>query len=74
MKTNKYLYLYVVQGYYTKSYGWEDITQSENYIEARNDIRAYRENERGYMFRMIHRRELNPEWESVPDYIGVVEL
>lgn len=36
MKTNKYLYVHVVQGYYDKSYGWEDLTESESYQEAQH--------------------------------------
>ena len=59
-KINKYLYLYVVQGYYGKLYGWEDVCQSESYREARQDLKAYRLNENEYPHRMIHRRELNP--------------
>ncbi len=56
MKINKYLYYYVLQGHY--GYGWEDLTQSENYKEIKNDLKAYRENERGD-YRIISRRELN---------------
>lgn len=59
MKKNKFLYLFVVQGYYPP-YGWEDLTQSENRAEARADLNAYRENEPG-AFRLIKRRELNNE-------------
>ena len=55
---NKYQYLWVVQGYYDKYYGWEDLTQSENWEEARDDFKAYRENETEYSHRMIQRREL----------------
>jgi len=51
----KYNYLYVIQGYYTGSY--EDLTQSESYKEAKIDLKAYRDNEKG-SFRMIKRREL----------------
>jgi len=53
---NKYTYLHVVQGNY--GYGWEDVTASESYREARDDIKSHRENE-AYAFRMIERRELN---------------
>lgn len=56
MRKNKYIYLYVVQGNY--GCGWEDLTQSENYAEARQDLKDYRENE-PYPHRLIHRRELN---------------
>lgn len=57
MKKNKYIYLYVLQGYYT-GYGWEDLTASEDYKEIRTDLKAYRENEHG-QYRIIQRRELN---------------
>jgi len=57
-KQNKFVYLFVVQGFYSQ--GWEDLTQSENRTEARDDLKAYRENERG-TFRMIQRRELNSQ-------------
>lgn len=33
---------YVVQGYYSQ--GWEDLTASTDYREARADLKAYREN------------------------------
>ena len=61
MRTTKYLYLYVVQGYYGNLYGWEDLTQSENYTEARADLRDYNDNELQYSHRMIKRREINKE-------------
>lgn len=54
---NKYIYLYVVQGHY--SYGWEDLTQSEDRSEARADLKAYQNNELGVAHRLIKRRELN---------------
>jgi hypothetical protein len=60
MKTNKYLYLYVVQGNYSSGYGWEDLTESESRKEARQDLKDYRQNEVQYPHRMIKRRELNP--------------
>lgn len=45
---------YVVQGNY--GYGWEDLTASDNQAEARNDLKAYRENETGVPHRLITRR------------------
>ena len=51
MSTNKYEYLWIVQGYYQK---WEDLTAG-NYKEAKEDLKAYRENEKG-TFRVIQRR------------------
>ena len=57
MKQNKYLYLYILQGYY--SYGWEDLCASEDFREVRQNRKEYRENEGG-TYRIIKRRELNP--------------
>lgn len=45
---------YVVQGNY--GYGWEDLTASDNQAEAKNDLKAYRENEVGVPHRLITRR------------------
>lgn len=56
---NKYNYLFVVQGYYDQFYGWEDLTQSEDKKEVRDNLREYNENETDYPHRMIERRELN---------------
>lgn len=56
MKTNKYTYLYVLQGEY--GYGFEDLTASEDRAEVRRDLRDYQENEGG-TYRIIRRRELN---------------
>jgi hypothetical protein len=53
--------LYVVQGDYGQ--GWEDLAASLSWTEARNDIRAYRENEGGN-YRLIQRRvkkDTNPK-------------
>ena len=55
---NKYNYLFVVQGYYSTTYGWEDLIESTNYKEARADLKDYRENESEYPHRMIRHREL----------------
>ena len=54
---NKYLYLWIVQGHYG-FHGWEDVTASETWQEARADLRSYRENEPQYPHRLIQRREL----------------
>ena len=45
---------YVVQGNY--GYGWEDLTASDDQSEAKNDLKAYRENETGVPHRLITRR------------------
>ena len=55
-RQNKYRYLWIVQGHY--GHGWEDLTASEDYKEARANLREYHENEPG-PHRLIHRRELN---------------
>ena len=54
-RQNKFEYLHVVQGHY--GHGWEDLTASEDYREARADARAYRENDSAPI-RMIKRRVL----------------
>lgn len=61
MKTNKYIYLNVLQGDY--GYGYEDLTASESYSEVKRDLKDYRENERG-LYRIIKRREINPVYKA----------
>ena len=61
MKTNKYIYLNVLQGNY--GYGWDDLTASESYVEVKKDLKAYRENEGG-LYRIIKRREINPTYKA----------
>ncbi len=60
MKSNKYSYLYILQGYY--SMGWEDLSAEDQNSEGRKAIRQtrkeYQENEKG-SYRIIKRRELN---------------
>lgn len=56
MKRNKYLYLYVVQGFYNGT--WEDETQTESQKEARQYLKEYRQNMPQYAHRIIYRREL----------------
>jgi len=62
MKTNKYLYLYILQGHYSQ--GWEDLTAAETYKEIRANLKDYRDNERG-AYRIISRRERNPEFNKL---------
>lgn len=59
-RTNKYAYIYVLQGNYGYGDGWEDLTAEESYREIRNRLKEYRENEGGN-YRIIQRRELNRE-------------
>lgn len=47
--------VWVVEGDY--GYGYEYLTASEDRAEARDDLRAYRENERGVSFRLRKTRE-----------------
>ena len=56
---NKYLYLHVLQGNYGYGHGWEDLCASESRREIRLNLREYRDNEGG-CYRIIQRRELNP--------------
>ena len=64
--TNKFNYLYVLQGDY--GYGWEDLTcvdKSEDDAgkSIRGYLKDYRENEGG-SYRVIDRRESNPEFKE----------
>ena len=60
-RPNKFIYLNVVQSYTGAQYGWEDVAASEDRKEARDDLKAYRENEPRMSHRLIRRRELNSE-------------
>lgn len=61
-RVNKYLYLWIVQGYYGSLYGWEDLTAEDSYSEGRKQLKVYRQEEPEYNHRLIQRRELNPEY------------
>lgn len=59
-RRNKYVYLYVLQGYY--GYGWEDLAAEDkaDHNAGRRIVQTrkeYRENEGG-AYRIIERREL----------------
>ena len=54
-KSNKYEYQNVIQSYYQ---GWEDVTYSEDWKEARRDLKDYRDNEPLTPHRKIIRRIL----------------
>jgi len=64
-RINKYSYLRVLQGSY--SHGWEDLCAAENTVAGRKEIRDnlkdYRKNEGG-RYRIINRREPNPEYKK----------
>ena len=63
-KQNKYSYISVLQGLYFAGYGWEDLCADESYKAIRQNLKEYRENEGG-SYRIIQRRELNPEYSRV---------
>ena len=63
-KMNKYLYMWVVQGYYVDQHGWEDLTQSESYKDAKENLRDYRENDPYGWHRMIQRRVKNENYQE----------
>ena len=50
----KYEYLWVVQGYYSP-YGWEELTAHVDRKMARDDAKAYRDNDAAPI-RVVHRR------------------
>ena len=63
MKLTKYVKVFVVQGNYGCGYGWEDECCSVDRKEAREDLKAYRENS-PYPSRMVARRVLREKYES----------
>lgn len=65
MKTRKFVYLWVLQGNYGYGHGWEDLTAEETYKEMRDRRKEYRENEPGTPLRVIRRREVNPDYQTV---------
>lgn len=56
IKANKYITVYVVQGSY--GHGWEDLTSSEDYSEARANLKDYRNNDNAPT-RLITRKVVN---------------
>lgn len=68
---NKWRYDLVLQGNY--GHGWEDLCEyadpKRDREDARDDLKAHRENE-PYSFRLITRRSLEPEYDYSPaDYL-----
>lgn len=63
--SNKYLYLWYIQGNYSYGYGWEDLAGYESIREAISDKKEYQLAEPGVSHRLIRRRELNPEYQGV---------
>jgi hypothetical protein len=54
MYTRKTVDEYEIQGYY--SYGWESVTTEITRREAVEQLKCYRENEPGVLFRLAKRR------------------
>lgn len=56
-----------IQGRYGSRYGWEDVSAYDNWREAREDLKAYRENEPEYPHRLTKRRiKINPKTSGTP--------
>lgn len=47
---------WTVQGFYGSLYGWEDLSCSDSFTEARDDIKSYRDNEPQYRYRLVKTR------------------
>lgn len=60
-RVNKWRYLWIVQSHYGNQ--WDDETAEENYKEARQRVKEYRDN-CDAPIRLIHRRELNPDYQK----------
>ncbi len=45
--------VYVIQGYYSDQYGWEDLCAYEDRLEARTDLKAYDLEEPQYEHRLV---------------------
>lgn len=69
----KFKNISVLQGNY--GYGWDDLCyyedNPEGWKEQRADIKSYRENERGVPFRIISRKEPNPDYKAPEDRFRV---
>ena len=61
-KANKYAYLFILQGNYGYGHGFEDLTASESWKEIRENRKEYRENSPEGSYKIIRRRENNPEF------------
>lgn len=53
--------IWVVQGFYSSAYGWEDVTAEEKYRDIRERLKEYRANEPGTSFRIVVKREKKAE-------------
>lgn len=64
-RVNKWGTEIVLQGNY--GHGWEDLAHYDSDTEARVDLKAYRDNERGVPFRIITRKVQNPDYDASAD-------
>ena len=74
-KVNRYNYYLVIQGNYGYGHGWEDESQydeskRDEVKQARQDLKEYRLSRSGGVYRLIHRRELNPL--SIKNHVAFV--
>jgi hypothetical protein len=60
----KYLYSYVVQGYYAPAYGWEDLGEHDTKQAAQGELLDYLTNEPEFRHRVVTRRTANPDWRK----------
>ena len=56
-------YYWVVQGNYGYGHGWEDLTAG-TYLEAKEDLKAYRKNDPSAIYRMRQKKEVENESKS----------
>jgi len=49
--------IYVVQGYFSAQYGWENVTAEETWKECKIRLKEYRENDPKHVYRFKRTRE-----------------
>lgn len=54
---SKQKYYYAVEGDYGYGHGYEEVTAEDSFLEARDRLREYRENEPGVPFRMKKKKD-----------------
>ncbi len=59
----KYRVEIIVQGYYPGA-GWSDETGATDSADAKIQLKTYRENCPGTAFRVVRRREANPNYKA----------
>ena len=74
--TSKFKTVSVLQGNY--GYGWDDLCyyedNAEGWKEQKDDIKTYRENEPEASFRIITRKEPNPDYKAPTDRFRVYPI